>query len=92
MAITIRNQDTIKLCETLLNNSSVRERLSSKTKAGVVDYTVGRHLDLVNNLKTANDEIRKLRNELFEIKAVVRKNTQAVKSFADMCDKINGEK
>ncbi len=85
MGFTVRKEDTINQCEILT------KKLGIKTKTGVIDHIVERHLPLVRVLKEANNTITKLKNELFEIKTVVKKNTQAVKSFAKMCDKINGE-
>ena len=86
MGITVRNEDTINQLEKLTI------ALGIKTKTGVIDHIVARHLELLKDLKEAKNKISKLSNELFEIKTVVKKNTQAVKSFAKMCDKINGEK
>ncbi len=85
MAITIRKNNTLKQLEKLTTAIEI------KTKTGVIDYIVERHLPLLRDLKEAKQIINKLENELFEIKTVVGKNTQAVKAFADMCDRINGE-
>lgn len=86
MGFTVRKEDTITQLEKLTI------ALGIKTKTGVIDHIVARHLELLRDLKAAGQKVSKLENELSDIKVVVRKNTQAVKSFADMCDKINGEK
>lgn len=84
MAITVRNKKTLKQLETLMDD------LDIKTMTGVIDQVVMEHLGLLRNLKEARKTIASLDDELSEIKAVVRRNAQAVKAFSEMCDKING--
>lgn len=83
MAITVRNEETLKQLEKLAKT------LGIKTMTGVIDQVVMDHLDLLKNLKEAQKKIEVLNDELSEIKSVVRRNAQAVKAFSEMCDKIN---
>jgi len=83
MAITVRNEETLKQLEKLAKT------LGIKTMTGVIDQVVMDHPDLLKNLKEAQKKIEVLNDELSEIKSVVRRNAQAVKAFSEMCDKIN---
>jgi len=84
MAITIRKEETIERCSKLQN------QLDIKTNTGVIDHVVRVHPGLLKDLKDARQKIRQLENELYEIKTVIQQNSQAVKSFAEMCERING--
>lgn len=83
MAITVRNEETLKQLEKL------GKTLGVKTLTGVIDQVVMEHEGLLKNLKDARKKIEVLSDESSEIKAVVRRNAQAVKAFSEMCDKIN---
>ncbi len=83
MAITFRNEKTLQQLEILM------EALNIKTMTGVIDQVVMEHLGLLKDLKRARKTVETLESELSEIKAVVRRNAQAVKAFSEMCDKIN---
>lgn len=83
MAITIRKDATLKTL------GQLEKKLNIKTKAGVIDYIVERHLGLVENLNTARERGNNLEKELFHIKRIIKQNTESVHSFARMCKKIN---
>ncbi len=84
MAITIRKEETIERC------GKLQSQLNIRTNTGVIDHVVKVHPGLLKDLKEARQKIRQLENELYEIKSVIRHNSQAVRSFAEMCERING--
>ena len=70
MAITIRNEDTLKKLEVLLKKNGHR------TKTGLIDNIVDRHYPhLKSELKAAN--------ELFQIKKIVRNKAIPDRAYED---------
>ena len=82
MAITIRNEKTLKKLDALLKKNGDR------TKTGLIDKIVGRFSFLESDLKAAKAKINTLEKELCQIKNIVREKARADQNFDDLCKEL----
>lgn len=85
MAITIRNEETLKKLDALLNKTGQR------TKTGLIDHIVNRYPFLESELRTTRKTISSLENELFQIKKTVLGKARADENYHKLCERLATE-
>ena len=85
MAITIRNEDTLKKLDKLCKETG------NSTKTGMIDQLVERSPFLESELKAARNKISALEVELLQVKKVILNKTVADKAYDKLCQNLETE-
>ncbi|MCP3940972.1 MAG: hypothetical protein GY710_05760 [Desulfobacteraceae bacterium] len=84
-SIKIRNQETIEKIEQL------KKPLNMTKKTGIIDHVIFSHLNLVSTVKTQEQKIYNLENELKKIKSVLTQKIEADKEYKNLCNVVMNE-